>query len=99
MAALEALMVEHSVPAGRIYRAADMLEDPQFQARGSLVEVDSPRWGPFRMQNAFPRLSDTPGGVRTLAPATVGQDNEAVYRGLLGMDEAEVAALRAAGAI
>ncbi len=96
---LEALMIEHSVPAGRIYRAPDMLEDPQFQAREALIEVDSPRWGTFKMQNAFPRLSATPSAVRTLAPAQVGQHNDAVYRGLLGMGEAELDGLRAAKAI
>ncbi len=95
VAELETLMIAHSVPAGVMYRAPEMLDDPHFQARGSLVEVDSPRWGRFKMQNAFPRLSDTPSAVRTLAPGEVGQDNDAVYRGLLGMDDAEIAALRA----
>ena len=99
VAELEALMVAHSVPAGEIYRAPEMLADPHFQAREALVEVDSPRWGTFKMQNAFPRLSDTPSAVRTLAPASVGQDNDAVYRKLLGMDDAELDALEAAGAI
>ena len=97
--ALEALMVEHSVPAGRIFGAADMLADPHFAAREALVEVDSPRWGKFAMQNSFPVLSDTPGSIRTLAPATVGADNDHVYRDLLGMDDAELERLRAGGAI
>jgi formyl-CoA transferase len=97
--ALEALMIEHSVPAGRIYSAADMLADPQFAAREALVEVDSPRWGKFKMQNAVPKLSVTPSAIRSLAPASVGQDNAAVYGDLLGMDPAEVDRLRASGAI
>jgi formyl-CoA transferase len=97
--AVEAAMIAHSVPAGRIFGAADMLADPHFAAREALVEVDSPRWGKFAMQNSFPRLSDTPGGIRTLAPASVGADNDRVYRDLLGMDEAELDALRAGGAI
>ena len=97
--ALEALMIEHSVPAGRIYRAREMLEDPHFAARDSLIEVDSPRWGKFRMQNAFPKLSDTPSSVRTLAPRKIGEDNDAIYGGLLGMSADEIATLKAAGAI
>lgn len=83
---LEELMIDHSVPAGKIYRAAEMLEDPHFAAREALVEVDSPRWGKFKMQNAFPRLSDTPSSVRTLAPAEIGQDNAEIYGGILGID-------------
>ena len=97
--AVEALMVAHSVPAGRIYGAKDMLEDPQFAARDALVAVDSPRWGRFAMQNAFPKLSDTPSAIRSLAPASVGQDNASVYGDLLGMSDDEIARLTAAGAI
>lgn len=99
IAELEALMIEHSVPAGMIYRAAEMLDDPHFRARESLVEVDSPRWGTFKMQNAFPRLSETPSAVRTPAPTEIGQDNGAVYRDLLGMSEDEIGTLRAAKVI
>jgi formyl-CoA transferase len=96
---LEALMIEHSVPAGKIYRAPDMLEDPHFAAREALIEVDSPRWGKFKMQNTFPKLSDTPSSVRSLAPSEIGQHNDEIYRGLLGMDEAEMSRLKDAGAI
>ncbi len=99
VAQLEALMIEHSVPAGKIFRAKDMLEDPHFKARDTLIEVDSPRWGKFKMQNAFPRLSDTPSSIRSLAPREIGEDNAAVYGDLLGMDGHEIAALQAAGAI
>ncbi|WP_309611729.1 CoA transferase [Sphingomonas sp.] len=99
VAEVEALMVEYSVPAGRIFGAKDMLEDPHFAARKSLVEVDSPRWGKFAMQNSFPRLSDTPSSIRRLAPATVGADNAEVYRDLLGLDAADLDRLRAAKAI
>lgn len=99
VAEVEAAMIAHSVPAGVIYRAPEMLDDPHFAAREALVEVDSPRWGRFKMQNAFPRLSATPSRVRSLAPAAIGQDNDAVYRGLLGMGEEELTRLRAAGAI
>lgn len=96
---LEALMIEHSIPAGKIYRAQEMLEDPHFEAREALVEVQSDRWGKFKMQNSFPKLSDTPGSIRRLAPTEVGQHNEEVYAQLLGLDEAELARLAAAGAI
>jgi formyl-CoA transferase len=96
---LEALMVEHSVPAGKIYRAPEMLEDPHFAAREALVEVESDRWGKFKMQNSFPKLSDTPSSIRSLAPAEIGQDNAEIYGGLLGFDDAEIARLKDAKAI
>lgn len=90
---LEASMIEHSIPAGKIYRAAEMLADPHFAARDALVEVDSPRWGKFRMQNSFPKLSDTPGSIRRLAPGEVGEHNAEVYGELLGLDAAELSRL------
>ena len=50
-ATLEARLEEHGVPSGRIFRPVDMLTDPQFQARGSIMEVDHPVLGPVAMQN------------------------------------------------
>jgi formyl-CoA transferase len=44
---LEAL-VAGGVPSGRLYRAPDMLEDPQFAARESIVEVEHPVFGRVR---------------------------------------------------
>jgi crotonobetainyl-CoA:carnitine CoA-transferase CaiB-like acyl-CoA transferase len=96
---LEARMIEAAVPAGKIYRAPEMLADPHFAARDALVEVDSPRWGRFRMQNSFPKLSETPSSVRTLAPAEVGQDNARIYGEHLGMSAAELARLSEKGII
>jgi formyl-CoA transferase len=99
VAEVEAAMVEAGVPAGKIYGAADMLADPHFQARGSLVEIDHPRWGRLPMQNVFPRLSKTPGRVRRPASQSVGQDNVEVYAERLGIDAEALAKLAAAGVI
>lgn len=99
VAEVEAAMIEYSIPAGKIYRAPEMLEDPHFAARDAIIEVEHPRWGPIKMQNAFPKLSETPSGVRSPAPHSVGQHNEEVLGGLLGMEAAELEALRTAGAI
>jgi formyl-CoA transferase len=96
---LEARMIEFSVPAGKIYRAAEMLEDPHFEARDALVEMEHPRWGTYKMQNAFPKLSDTPSSVRRRAPLEIGQDNAEVYGELLGFSAEEIAALQARQAI
>ncbi len=96
---LEALMIEHSVPAGRIYTGREMLSDPHFAARGALVAVEHPELGRIRMQAPMPKLSETPSSVRRPAPPTPGQDNAEVYGERLGIGAAELAALAAAGVI
>ncbi len=98
VAELEAKMVEAGVPAGRIYRAPDMLEDPHFQAREALVQLPHPRWGTLTMQNCFPKFSKTPGSIRTLAPQTVGEHNAEILTAL-GLDEAARTDLAARGVI
>jgi formyl-CoA transferase len=85
-------LVEHAVPSGRIFKAKDMLNDPQYIARESIIEVEHPELGTFPMQNVFPRLSETPGEVRWAGPA-LGQHNDEVLRGILGYDDDQMAAL------
>lgn len=96
---VDALMIENSIPAGRVYRAPDMIADPHFQARQAIIEVETERFGKLRMQNSFPKFSATPGGVRRPAPSVVGQHNEEIYCGLLGMSTDELDALKAAGVV
>jgi crotonobetainyl-CoA:carnitine CoA-transferase CaiB-like acyl-CoA transferase len=79
-----ALMDQHGVPAGLIYRAPDMLSDPQFAARQAIVTVKHPQYGDLKMQNVAPKLSETPGGIRSVAPA-LGEHNDEVYLNLLRM--------------
>ena len=89
---VEDKMLEHGIPAGRIYRAEEMLEDPHFAAREALVDVPHPRWPGLKMQNVFPKLSRTPGTIRSIAPQSVGQDNDTVY-GELGLSPEDIAGL------
>lgn len=95
---LMASMDQHGVPAGKIFRAPDMLEDPQYIARQSVVRVAHPEFHNLMMQNAFPKLSATPGEITWAGPA-LGAHNEEVYGGLLGLSAAEMANLRAQGVI
>ncbi len=99
VAEVEALMVTHSVPAGRIYRAPEMLEDEHFAARDALVEVDTVRWGKIKMQNSFPKLSETPSSIRFAAPTSIGEHNDEIYRSLLGLDDDAINLLKANDAI
>ncbi|MBV6424105.1 MAG: Succinyl-CoA--L-malate CoA-transferase beta subunit [Steroidobacteraceae bacterium] len=89
-----AAMEKAGVPAGLIYRAPEMLEDPHFKARAAIVSTQHPDFGELRMQNVAPKLSATPGAIRTPAPA-MGQHNEEVYLGLLGMARERYDALAA----
>lgn len=89
---------DDGVPAGRIYKASDMLEDPHFQAREDIVSLPHPTLGSFPMHGVFPRLSETPGRVSWVGPE-LGQHNGEVYGGLLGLSENEQAELRTRGAI
>lgn len=99
VAEVDALMIAHSIPAGRVYRAPEMFEDPHFAAREAIVAVETERFGTLRMQNVVPRLSETPSSIRSPAPSVVGQHNGAIYGELLGLDAAELDALRADGVI
>lgn len=93
-----ALMNDNGVPAGRIYRAPEMLEDAHFKAREAIVRVMHPQFGELAMQNVAPRLSETPGAVRHPGPE-LGAHTEEVLTGVLGYDAARVARLREAGVI
>jgi formyl-CoA transferase len=99
VAELDALMIAHSVPAGRVYRAPEMLADPHFEAREAIIELETERFGRLKMQSAFPRLSGTPSSVRSAAPSRVGQHNHEVLSGVLGLTGTDIDALAAAGAI
>lgn len=89
---------ENGVPAGNVYRAPEMLEDPHYKAREALVEVDHPQHDNFVMQNVAPKLSKTPGHIDHVGPE-LGAHNELIYGELLGMDSVAMADLEDRGII
>lgn len=91
-------MERHGVPAGKIYRAPEMLEDPHFAARESIVSVPHPDFGRIRMQNVAPRLSESPGRIRAPSPA-LGQHNDEIYLEFLGMPRERFERLKASRVI
>lgn len=93
-----ALMEKAGVPAGRIYRAPEMLSDPHFKAREAIVNVAHPDFGTLRMQNVAPKLSETPGGVRAPSPR-LGEHNEDIYLKLLGITRERYEKLKSARVI
>lgn len=96
---LQSLMDKNGVPAGKIFKPADMFTDPQFKARDAVVKVEHPNYDKLYMQNVFPKLSDTPGEIRWAGPTEMGQHNEEVYGDLLGLSADDVATLKEAGTI
>ena len=92
------IMERFGVPAGLIYRAPEMLEDPHFAARQAIVSVPHPDFGSLRMQNVAPKLSETPGGIRSASPK-LGEHNEEIYSTLLGLSAQRLTELRDAGVI
>jgi formyl-CoA transferase len=87
---VDALMQEAGVPAGRIYRAPEMLEDPQFQARDAIVDTPTKEWPNLKMQNVFPKMSKTQGEIRWPGNTTLGAHNQELYGDELGYSKAEL---------
>ena len=83
---LLATLEQLGVPAGKIYRAPDMLEDEQFKARDSIIDASNAMFGKLKMQGVFPKLSATPGSVRWTGPE-LGEHNAEVYGALLGLSD------------
>jgi formyl-CoA transferase len=88
------------VISGPINTVAEVVEDPQLQSRGMIAD----HWDERIERNVkgagvVPVLSETPGTIRSAGPAQPGQHNDEIYRELLGRSDAELATLRAEGAI
>ncbi len=87
------------VAAGRVADARDLCaRDPQLAARGHFVAVPTPEGRTVRLDGPPFLLSETPAAVAGPGPL-LGEHTDQVLRDLLGLDEAERAALRAEGVI
>lgn len=95
---LNDLLAAHGVPAGPVYDIAGVAADPQFRARGAVVEIDDPDVGPLAQPGVVPVFSRTPGRIVWTGPRQ-GEHNAEVYGGLLGLSGADLEGLRARGVI
>lgn len=86
------------VSVAPIYSNRQILDDPHFRARDSIVRAKDEDFGSVAVPGVVPRLSATPGEVRT-SGAAPGAHNAEVYGDWLGLSETEQQALRAAGVI
>jgi len=97
LAANIAFFEEAGVTAAPVYDIGQFLEDPHVQERGIVFEAPDDEMGEVPMHAVVPRLSRTPGALRTPAPK-VGQHNEEVYT-RIGYSNERLAALRQRGVI
>ncbi len=86
-------VLSKGIPAGPIMNIKQILEDPHVKAREMFVETMHPTLGPVTVNGCAIKLMDTRPSVRTPAPG-LGQDNEDIYRTMLGMTEEELTGLK-----
>jgi crotonobetainyl-CoA:carnitine CoA-transferase CaiB-like acyl-CoA transferase len=85
------------VPAARIYNVADIVHDPQYLARGMILEMQHPELGSVKVPGVVPKLSQTPGAVEWLGPA-MGEHNIEVLK-KIGLSESQIGAMQKKGII
>lgn len=94
----ESVLVPAGIPVGAINSLDAVVEHPQAKARGVFAECEHPVAGKVKVVAPYFRMSETPGGVRSAAPL-LGEHTDEVLREELGLADAEIEALRQAGAI
>lgn len=87
------LLADAGVPAGLVFSAPEMLKDPHFSAREAIVEVADRHGQALPMQNVFPKLSRTPGGVRHVG-VDLGTHTDQVLKELLQLKDDALADFR-----
>ena len=85
-------MEQAEVPAGRIYTAADIAADPHYAARDMIQSVVAGDGEPLKVPGVIPKLSATPGAIRSPAPR-LGEHTDEILGGL-GFSAAEIATFR-----
>jgi crotonobetainyl-CoA:carnitine CoA-transferase CaiB-like acyl-CoA transferase len=86
------------IPSSPIFSIADIFNDPQYAARGSLAKFTHPRLGEIEMPSIVPRLSETPGGIEWLG-RDLGENTSDVLSRALGYDLARVEDLKRRGVV
>ncbi|MGQ0735103.1 MAG: CaiB/BaiF CoA transferase family protein [Acidobacteriota bacterium] len=94
----EALLLPAGIPVGAINTIGQVVQHPQVQARGALVDCEHPTAGTVRMVGPPVRLSETPGGVRSASPR-LGEHTAAVLREQLDLGAGEIERLATLGVI
>ncbi|WP_404302566.1 CaiB/BaiF CoA transferase family protein [Alicycliphilus denitrificans] len=91
------LLAAARVPAGKVYTAKDIFDDPHYQARGMLLTQQTRDGYELQVPGIVPKLSATPGTIRSSAPR-LGDDTDAVLAEA-GLTAEQIALLRSKGVI
>ncbi len=92
-----ATLTDARVPAGKIYTARDIAEDPHYRARDMILRQSTRDGYEVDVPGIVPKLMGTPGSVRSSAPK-LGDDTDDVLREI-GLSDTRIAELREKGAI
>jgi crotonobetainyl-CoA:carnitine CoA-transferase CaiB-like acyl-CoA transferase len=88
-----AILKKFQVPCSPLPTFDQVANDPHLLSREMLVEVDQPVSGKVKLIGSVYKMSKTPGDRKAIVPA-VGEHNEEIYCGLLGIDAQEMQKLR-----
>ena len=91
------LLTRNDVPVGKVLMPDEVFSDPQVLHRQMVIEVQHPALGKIKQVGVAPKLSGTPGKVRSLSPLR-GEHTDEVLRGL-GYKQGEISDLRRQGAV
>lgn len=84
-----------SVPAGRIYTVADIANDPHYKARENIQTIQMQDGSSLQVPGILPKLSRTPGSIKTLAP-NIGQNTDEILQEI-GLNHNQIASLKQRG--
>ena len=87
------ILEKAGVPCSRINTIRQAVREPQYREREILVNVEHPGIGTISTLGVVLKLSETPGNIESGAPR-IGEDNDMIYKDLLGYTESEVVRLR-----
>lgn len=84
-----------AVPVGRIYTVADIANDPHYKARGNIETIQMQDGTKLNVPGVIPKLSRTPGSIKTLAP-DIGENTDEILQSI-GLSDAQVTSLKERG--
>ena len=91
------LLIRNDVPAGKVYTPDEVFSDPQVLHRQMVIEVEHPTLGKIKQVGIAPKLSGTPGKVRSFSPLP-GEHTDEILREL-GYERREIENLRQEGVV
>jgi len=92
------ILQQADIPAGPVLDAKELVEDPQLADRGFFETLTHPVAGTHPYVGMYAKMSKTPGSLRKSAPC-LGEDNQTVYRDILGLAQEEIDQLEKEGII